>query len=112
MNRWQTGSWPRHADHFRGSPLLALAIGAITVRAEAVTAIVDAGRRSDPVTQYEYGMFIEPIGGLIARSLWAEMLDDRKFYYAIVPEREDSPPPESVEGRPRNQLSQVATDWR
>jgi alpha-N-arabinofuranosidase len=45
-------------------------------------------------------MFIEPIGGLIARSLWAEMLDDRKFYYAISPEREDPPPPESVEGRP------------
>jgi alpha-N-arabinofuranosidase len=79
---------------------MALAISAIAVRAEAVTAIIDAGRQSDPVTQYEYGMFIEPIGGLIARSLWAEMLDDRKFYYAIVPEREDPPPPQSVEGRP------------
>lgn len=100
MSRWQTGSWPRHAGHFREGTLLALAIGVIAVRAEAVTAIIDAGGRSGPVTQYEYGMFIEPIGGLIARSLWAEMLDDRKFYYAIVPEREDPPPPQSVEGRP------------
>ena len=89
----RTGSWRGACRSFRGGTLLALAISAIAVRAEAVTAIIDAGRRSDPVTQYEYGMFIEPIGGLIARSLWAEMLDDRKFYYAIVPEREDPPPP-------------------
>ena len=79
---------------------LALASCAAAARAEAVTAVVDATRQSDPVTQYEYGMFIEPIGALIARSLWAEMLDDRKFYYPIVPERADSLPPESVEGRP------------
>ncbi len=80
--------------------LSVLAISAIAARAEAVTAVIDADSQSDPVTPYEYGMFIEPIGGLIARSLWAEMLDDRKFYYAILPEREDPPPPQSVEGRP------------
>jgi alpha-N-arabinofuranosidase len=90
------------AVHSKRLPWLlsALAISAVAARAEAVTAVVDAGRQSDPVTPYEYGMFIEPIGGLIARSLWAEMLDDRKFYYAISPEREDPPPPQSVEGRP------------
>jgi alpha-N-arabinofuranosidase len=65
-----------------------------------VTATIDAGKRSDPVSRYEYGMFIEPIGGLIARSLWAEMLDDRKFYYAIVAPGNDVEPPKSVEGRP------------
>jgi alpha-L-arabinofuranosidase len=100
MNRWQASSRPRRAGHFLGSTLLALAISAIAVRAEAVTAIIDATRESELVSQYEYGMFIEPIGGLIARSLWAEMLDDRKFYYAIAPEREDAPPPQSIEGRP------------
>jgi alpha-L-arabinofuranosidase len=35
---------------------------------------------------------------LIARTLWAEMLDDRKFYYGIVAEGKDAPPPRSVEG--------------
>ena len=90
----------RGAGGVWGRMLLALAISSILARAQAVTAIIDDGRQSAPVTQYEYGMFIEPIGGLIARSLWAEMLDDRKFYYAIVPEREDPPPPQSVEGRP------------
>jgi alpha-N-arabinofuranosidase len=45
-------------------------------------------------------MFIEPIGGLIARSLWAEMLDDRKFFYPIVSEDRDPPTPQNAEGRP------------
>ena len=44
---------------------------------------VNAQQRAEPVTKYEYGMFIEPIGGLIARTLWSEMLDDRKFFYPI-----------------------------
>ena len=29
-------------------------------------------------------MFIEHIGPLIYRSLWSEMLDDRKFYFPIT----------------------------
>jgi len=57
-----------------------------------VLVTIDARNSSNPVTQYEYGMFIEPIGGLITRTLWAEMLDDRKFYYAIVAEGKDLPP--------------------
>lgn len=70
-----------------------------THAATTLSAIIDGHQSSEPVTQYEYGMFIEPIGGLIARTLWAEMLDDRKFYYPIVPEGRDPPLPQSVEGR-------------
>lgn len=61
---------------------------------------IDGTRRSAAVTKYEYGMFIEPIGGLVARTLWAEMLDDRKFYYPVVPQARDTPPPMNAEGRP------------
>lgn len=64
----------------------------------ALRATIDASKTHDAVTRYEYGMFIEPIGGLIARTLWAEMLDDRKFYYPVVEEGRDPAPPESVEG--------------
>ena len=53
---------------------------------------IDGAARSDPVTRYEYGMFIEPIGNLVARTLWAEMLDDRKFYFTVVPASKDAPP--------------------
>jgi len=31
-----------------------------------------------------YGQFIEHIGGTMYGSLWAEMLDDRKFYFPIT----------------------------
>jgi len=65
-----------------------------------ITARIDASQRSAPVTRYEYGMFIEPIGGLVARTLWAEMLDDRKFYDPIGPASADIAPPLSAEGRP------------
>jgi len=78
-----------------GTPLLASGAGAQQVR---VT--IDASRRSDPVSPYQYGMFIEPIGSLVARTLWAEMLDDRKFYYPVVPASRDAPPPPNAEGRP------------
>jgi alpha-N-arabinofuranosidase len=86
------------------SALLCSAIGAalpITAARAASSLLVriDARKASEPVTQYEYGMFIEPIGGLIARTLWAEMLDDRKFFYPIVAEGKDPPVPQSVEGR-------------
>ena len=80
--------------------VLGLTALGLTVQAGPLRVSIDAQETHDAVTPYEYGMFIEPIGGLIARSLWAEMLDDRKFYYPIVPESLDGPAPPSVEGRP------------
>ncbi|HEY6923735.1 MAG TPA: alpha-L-arabinofuranosidase C-terminal domain-containing protein [Steroidobacteraceae bacterium] len=77
----------------------ALLFATLTQAATPVKMTINARQRAAPVTPYEYGMFIEPIGGLIARTLWAEMLDDRKFFYPIVAEGKDAPVPESVEGR-------------
>jgi alpha-N-arabinofuranosidase len=87
------------------SAVIATALIAVMTRTQAEerpnspSVTIDARQASEPVTRYEYGMFIEPIGGLIARSLWAEMLDDRKFFYPIVAEGKDAPVPQSVEGR-------------
>jgi alpha-L-arabinofuranosidase len=83
--------------------LLALAAAAAQAQVPPpapLVATIDGGRRSAPVSPYEYGMFIEPIGNLVARTLWAEMLDDRKFYFPVLPEAKDAPPPQTVEGRP------------
>lgn len=80
------------------SIVLPAAIGAQTP--DTVRATIDAASRSDAVTRHAYGMFIEPIGGLVARSLWAEMLDDRKFYYPVATAAKDVPPPPNPEGRP------------
>jgi alpha-L-arabinofuranosidase len=63
-------------------PLCAAAqTGTSPNRKVAVT--IDAGKTSPPISPYIYGQFIEHIGDLINRSLWAEMLDDRKFYNDI-----------------------------
>ncbi|MGO9936901.1 MAG: alpha-N-arabinofuranosidase [Terracidiphilus sp.] len=50
---------------------------------------IDAQQAAPPVSKYEFGMFIEHIGSLIYRSLWSEMLDDRKFYFPINSKPDD-----------------------
>lgn len=54
---------------------------------------INTQQTAEPVSPYEYGMFIEHIGALIYRSLWSEMLDDRKFYFAIKPEEPQAAAP-------------------
>ena len=56
---------------------VATILGAAVAYADPTRVAIAVGDTSDPVTPYQYGMFIEPIGTLIARSLWAEMLDPR-----------------------------------
>lgn len=54
-----------------------------------IRAAIDTLRTGDPITPYMYGALEEHIGGLINYSLWAEALDDRKFFYAV----DDQPVP-------------------
>jgi alpha-L-arabinofuranosidase len=50
----------------------------------AITAFIDAHRTAEkPIPEFIFGGFIEHIGGLINRSLWSEVLDDRKLFRAI-----------------------------
>jgi alpha-L-arabinofuranosidase len=60
---------------------------------EPIVANIDAQHTAPAVSKYEYGMFIEHIGQTMYSSLWAEMLDDRKFYFAIKPEETAPPAP-------------------
>jgi alpha-L-arabinofuranosidase len=55
---------------------------------------IDAAKAGAPISPYLYGQFIEHIGDLINRSLWAEMLDDRKFYNDVS----SKPPVQSAGG--------------
>ncbi len=55
-----------------------------------VAVIIDGAQKSPPVSRYEYGMFIEPIGQLVARTLWSEMLDDRKFFFPFSDGKPDT----------------------
>ena len=53
------------------------------VPAKRVAVTVDAAKTAAPASPYLYGQFIEHIADTVNRSLWAEMIDDRKFYYAV-----------------------------
>src|SRR4029079_11491857 len=60
--------------------------------APLVTAVVDAGRTSPPINPDLYGMFIEHAGGLVYRGLWAELIDDRKFFNPITNDATEAQP--------------------
>ena len=49
----------------------------------SIAARIDASKRGHPLSNYLFGGFIEHIGDLINRSLWSEMLSDRKFYHGV-----------------------------
>ena len=49
-----------------------------------ITANIDTQQVAAPISKYLYGGFIEHGGMLMYRSLWAEMIDDRKFYFPIT----------------------------
>jgi len=43
---------------------------------------IDLADRKEPMSEYIYGQFIEHLGRCIYGGIWAEMLEDRKFWYA------------------------------
>jgi alpha-N-arabinofuranosidase len=49
---------------------------------------IDAGKKFEPISPYIYGQFIEHLGRCIYGGIWAEMLEDRKFYYPVPAEGE------------------------
>ena len=44
---------------------------------------VDAAKIGEPISKYVYGQFIEHLGRCIYGGIWAEMLEDRKFFYPV-----------------------------
>ncbi|RZJ68669.1 MAG: alpha-N-arabinofuranosidase [Flavobacterium sp.] len=49
---------------------------------------IDASKKGEPIADELYGMFMEnlgndDVGNLVDDCLWSELLDDRKFFYAI-----------------------------
>jgi len=53
-------------------------------------ATIDTQQTAPPVSKYLYGQFIEHIGSTMYGSLWAEMLDDRKFYFPITQKKPET----------------------
>jgi len=50
---------------------------------------IDLTKQGEPISKYIYGQFIEHLGRCIYGGIWAEVINDRKFYYA--PNKSESP---------------------
>jgi alpha-L-arabinofuranosidase len=74
---------------------------------DVLTVTADTQQTSDAVSKYVFGSFIEHIGTLIYRSMWAELLDDRKFYFPITSTDPQTPRPQSG-----NPMRQQLRKWR
>ncbi len=61
-------------------------------QASTVHARIDASKTGAPISKYLYGQFLEHIGGIVNSGVWAEMLDDRKFYYPVTAHPPAEPP--------------------
>jgi alpha-N-arabinofuranosidase len=79
----------------RWALLAALVTAGVSAQTGSIAVTIDAGKTRAPISPYLYGQFIEHIGDLVNRSVWAEMLDDRKFYYDVSSKE---PPPEPSRG--------------
>ena len=55
----------------------------------ATSIVVDISSTSEPMPLYIYGQFIEHLGRCIYGGIWAEMIEDRKFWF--VPGDRESP---------------------
>src|SRR5512133_4181805 len=56
------------------------------IPAFAAPVTVDTTKNGAPISKYIYGQFIEHLGRCIYGGIWAEMLEDRKFYFPITAE--------------------------
>src|SRR5436190_4143958 len=62
----------------------ALPVGAFA--AAPIEVKLDAAKIGAPINPFIFGQFIEHLGRCIYGGIWAEMLEDRKFYYPITDE--------------------------
>ena len=68
------------------------------VPAQAQAVIIDAAAPLAPMSTDVYGQFIEHPGRCISGGIWAEMLDDRKFFHPLA----EGESPWSILGEPRS----------
>src|ERR1017187_5819042 len=61
----------------------------VSARILAPTITIDAAKTREPMPDLIYGQFIEHLGRSIYGGIWAEMLEDRKFYSAVGETRRD-----------------------
>jgi alpha-N-arabinofuranosidase len=73
-----------------------VALELLSARELAPAVAIAASRRRPAMSEYIYGQFIEHLGRCIYGGIWAEMLEDRKFFHAVG----DKESPWTVAGEP------------
>lgn len=71
-----------------------IAVGAMTLSGDAqqLSMSVDAAKTGPPISKNMYGFFTEFLQNMYTNGLWAEMLDDRKFFYPVNSNPVQTPP--------------------
>jgi len=75
LGGWGTSSGKAWFDDIRLEP--------VSQRDEPIFLRLDLSKTGHPISPYVYGQLVEHVGKCIYGGLWAEMLEDRKFYYPI-----------------------------
>ncbi len=66
--------------------LASLWVSMTTIIAAPLELKLDAAKTNAPISPFIYGQFIEHLGRCVYGGIWAEMLEDRKFYFPIAAE--------------------------
>jgi alpha-L-arabinofuranosidase len=73
--------------------LAALLFPVVSVAQEhTVNVAIDASKTGAPISKYIYGQFLEHGGNIVNEGVWAEMLEDRKFYKTVTSKPPEQPP--------------------
>ena len=81
----------RHMLKNPSSLILLAASLTLGASGQRISVTVDAAKTAEPITKYVYGQFIEHLGDIINKGLWAEMLDDRKFFFEVNSSEQTQP---------------------
>jgi DUF1680 family protein len=60
-----------------------LGLELLSTKTTELAVTIDASETGEPISKYIYGQFIEHLGRCIYGGIWAEMLEDRKFFYPV-----------------------------
>ncbi len=80
------------------SALLISPVPFLRAQTQAVNVSIDTSKTGTPISKYLYGQFLEHGGNIVNEGIWAEMLEDRKFYNPIT-SKAPEPPPTPAPGR-------------
>jgi alpha-L-arabinofuranosidase len=64
--------------------VLLLAMSTAAAFAAPMELRLDIARTNAPISPYIYGQFVEHLGRCIYGGIWAELLEDRKFYFPVT----------------------------